>query len=149
MWPSPPLLFCPHRLFVVVTAACPFRPLFSHASSQRARSAGGTRCIQTPFSDSMPGEDSPGRGALVGNAVLGWSSLSEELPRNCAVERGLQRCGWGENEWGCGIMRRRRGRRLLMVRLLLLFGRLLRCFLRCHEYSTSLQFHQWDCIWGI
>jgi hypothetical protein len=49
---------------------------------------------------------------------------------------------------GRGKARRRRGRRLLMVRLLLLLGRffcrLLRCFLLCHEQSTSLRCQSMD-----
>jgi hypothetical protein len=58
-----------------------------------------------------------------------------------------------EGNRGRGKVRRQRGRRLLIVRRLLLLGRLLCrllccCFLRCHEHSTPLQCQNVSqCVW--
>jgi len=68
-------------------------------------------------------------------------SITEEV--FVRTETRAMRCGAAEDR-GCGMVRRRRGRRLLIGRRLLLLGRLLgrllRCFLRCHEHSTPLRF---------
>lgn len=53
-----------------------------------------------------------------------------------------------DGDRGRGNARRRRGRRLLIVQLLFFLGRffcrLLRCFLLCHEHSTSLRCQSMD-----
>ena len=122
--------------------------LFAYSSSHEVGLAGVTGCIRTPSlipSRWMAGQR---RRVLVGDAgsrvVESFGSVAEEMfdpTATRAVRRGAK------NDRGCGKVRRRRGRRLLIERRLLLLGRLLcrllRCFLRCHEHSTPLRFQKW------
>jgi hypothetical protein len=79
------------------------------------------------------------------------NSVGEYLDWSSACEMRL----WSEENRGRGKVRRRRGRRLLIMRRLLLlrclFCGLLRCcFLRCHENSTPLRCQTVNqCMCGI
>ena len=138
--------FLPRRFFVVVMSACrSFRSLLPSffmpcgALHRRNRFHPDIVADFIPVeSPSMKGSSRRRRG--FSQVVESIGDVAEELFDRTATR--VMRCG-AENDRKRGMVRRRRGRRLLMVpELLLLLCRLLRCFLCCHEHSTSLQFQK-------
>ena len=145
MWPSPPLFFaapllrCRDVSLPVVPFSLP--SFFMPCGALRRRN----RFHPDIVADFIPVESPSMKGSSrrrreFSQVVESIGDVAEELFDRTATR--VMRCG-AENDRKRGMVRRRRGRRLLVVpELLLLLCRLLRCFLRCHEHSTSLQFQK-------
>src|SRR5512147_615809 len=117
MWPSPPRFFCPSRCVP---------PLFFRPDRPNKRGRPDRR-------------DRPDRPAALASCPSPEPDRPDKRDRPDRPERPDLRMIAEEKTRGGGKVRRRQGR-LLILRLLLLLGWLLRrCFLLCHENSTPLR----------